>query len=831
MIILWLILRPEPTNGVEYTTHQSPNPPREEILHERLSHDINNENPYEGVEQVVPGHQIYPVVFEPYRHIKLSRSTYKVTTFIEFAPYLDSFNKFHDFLRRLVMDIRDPDKMMSMELILGRGIENKEWKKKVDKLWGCRRDVSATCGVDGECYRFYKVMCRYKQQYRAMQATATHMEKIFDQIRNEFLAAIDHLNSGDYSGQDRDKRQVSAEQHLRYMYSQVTNELYEHLEKLLEKIKEKHPEIHKKLTRHKRFGIMTWILGWGVFSNYKQIRTIKKNIDILYNQNQLQDRQIHDVANYLNLTATRVQLHDKMLYEIQIRLNRMDYELMNMQNMVQLNFYTTNIMFEMNTRVQKVQNGLVQLQNNVEQIYKYLRVMSSQEVDPIMIPPTPLREILAQVMEEMKQNPRLELPYDPQKDIYKYYPMMKITPVIVGDVLTILLTIPLVDKSLKVNLYKVHNLPAVLPKFGVASEYNIENKYLAIAKHGLYAALPDEREIQICKASQGGLCMMNQALHPVETVEWCVYALFIQDEKRIGKHCTMDFTPRKSSLAQSLDGYMWAISSMVGEKMQIRCLQEEHIVTIKPPLQIVHIGDGCEGYSPSIKIPAKNELTSQNDIQPRITFFLGFNEKYEKIQENGTWSYFDIDEKTLKELDDMVPKLTALPPMNMENLNKELGKLVSYPAQMPMWVLIIWLGIGTALIVAQFIFFAWYMYRNRAMFKVMGPLTKVLSGQPVGFEAEPLKRALTTFLGRPQGITGEISYLLEKGYIPRASSTRTVDKAFGEEAGPERGSGAGLNTLDVSRSVKKVLPTTKDRVRYAKYLDKQGKGVEEVQIL
>ena len=74
MIILWLIIRPEPTNGMQYTTHQTPKTPREEVLHKRLSHDINNENPYEGVEQVLPGHQIYPVVFEPYRHIKLSRS-------------------------------------------------------------------------------------------------------------------------------------------------------------------------------------------------------------------------------------------------------------------------------------------------------------------------------------------------------------------------------------------------------------------------------------------------------------------------------------------------------------------------------------------------------------------------------------------------------------------------------------------------------------------------------------------------------------------------------------------------------------------------------------
>ena len=36
----------------------------------------------------------------------------------------------------------------------------------------------------------------------------------------------------------------------------------------------------------------------------------------------------------------------------------------------------------------------------------------------------------------------------------------------------------------------------------------------------------------------------------------------------------MNFKPREGNLAQSLGGYLWAVSSLVGEKMQIRCLQE-----------------------------------------------------------------------------------------------------------------------------------------------------------------------------------------------------------------------------------------------------------------
>ena len=298
------------------------------------------------------------------------------------------------------------------------------------------------------------------------------------------------------------------------------------------------------------------------------------------------------------------------------------------------------MLFDANIVSNRLITRLIVLRNNVEQIYKYLRVIASQEVDPIMIPPPPLRELLAEAEREMAYNSRLELPYNIDTDIYKYYTVMKITPVVVGDVMAMLLTIPFIDKSLKMNVYKVHNLPALDPELKVASEYKLEGEYLAIDEHGLYVALPDAREIQICLTSQGGLCVMNQALHPIETINWCIYALFIQDQERIKKDCTMSFKPREGNLTQSLGGYLWAVSSMVGEKMQIRCLRETHIEQIKPPLQVIHVGNGCEGYSPSINIPAKSELTSQNDIVKRTNYFLKFNMQYKGITKIGPWACF-----------------------------------------------------------------------------------------------------------------------------------------------------------------------------------------------
>ena len=63
-----------------------------------------------------------------------------------------------------------------------------------------------------------------------------------------------------------------------------------------------------------------------------------------------------------------------------------------------------------------------------------------------------------------------------------------------------------------------------------------------------------------------------------------------------------------TNLAYSLDGYLWAISALATEKLKVRCVMETHVITIKPPSQIVNIGNGCEAYSASIYILAKSEL-------------------------------------------------------------------------------------------------------------------------------------------------------------------------------------------------------------------------------
>ena len=61
------------------------------------------------IELLKAGEMIEPIVFEPKRKIRLSRSTYKVNSYIDFRPYQDSFKQFETYLHRFSRDLQDPD--------------------------------------------------------------------------------------------------------------------------------------------------------------------------------------------------------------------------------------------------------------------------------------------------------------------------------------------------------------------------------------------------------------------------------------------------------------------------------------------------------------------------------------------------------------------------------------------------------------------------------------------------------------------------------------------------------------------------------------------------
>ena len=429
-----------------------------------------------------------------------------------------------------------------------------------------------------------------------------------------------------------------------------------------------------KKRRNKKFGLAGWIMGWGI-GYFSSLRAIKDNIRTLQLQNKLQQDQILELSHYLNITYAHVSTNRYAITNLPVQLAQLNKTLIATMQDVKFIRYTVAIITDIRIMLAKLTLGVMGLQQNVNAIYEYLRVLSSKQVNPLLIPPNALRGVLAHIKDDMKRNPRLQLPEDPYVNIWNYYPIMKITPIVMDDFLLIILTIPLTDQSLEMNLYKVYNLPALHPELKVEFIYELEGEYLAITKNKLYAALPTAREIRICKGTGGYLCLMNQALYPIDKLEWCVYALFTNSEKKKREYCSINTHKRDANKAQSLEGYLWAITAFEPGKMQIRCLTDTHVIDIKPPLTIIYVGNGCEAYSNNLFIPAKSELTSTDSSLVRHNYFQKFNEQYQNITRYSLIEDLGIVQLTPKEIGKIPDRLTALPKLQFKELKRRLVEI------------------------------------------------------------------------------------------------------------------------------------------------------------
>ena len=610
-------------------------------------HIINNANPYQGV-TMTEGHGKYPVIFEPLQNVQTSRSTYKVTSFIDFAPYLEYFQHFERYLEAFKSSINN--------------FENDPVLQEFQE-----QTMRAKCNIKGEACRHYPAcysqsllyklrsieiqaiahrrerehcMARHMQaclvlrQFEYILNITDYVNENYLRVKAKFLRAIDYvedINVGKptpMSSSSRHKRDSGTPFDTR-----MTLEETKYLAKLLTELAAWDPT-QNVMHREKRFVPLFASLGAAIGSivNAGQIKKIKKNIAILQEATLLQDQQIRELARYADLTAAHIRSHDTQIYRLQYKLLVVEDGIKEMIDVSNFQVYTHHHVSIAQTILSRLQTGTVSIENNIDKIFEYLRIKSSHKATSVVIPPVALRKLLVKIENRMHTNPRLKLPYDPRAGgIWKYYSVIKITPIVMDKMLVILMTIPVLDKSLELNIYQVHNLPAIPPGQEVAALYQLESRYFAIGKHGMYVTLPTEQSVRICLQTELAICILEQALYPVKHITWCVYALFIDDEEHIKRDCKYTVTK---------GGYLWAVSSIKQEQLQVRCLEETHVIEIEPPLQIVYLGNGCEGYSPSMFLPAKNEMTTHAQIESRKEYFLQFNYVYTSDRYTGLWWQF-----------------------------------------------------------------------------------------------------------------------------------------------------------------------------------------------
>ena len=227
---------------------------------------------------------IHSVIFEPLPKIKLTRSSYQVTTFLDFQPFLRGFNRVKEYMDQFIKDMNDPNYIYGVPM----RISIIELAKTNDTELGKLLDSSGCKVHPHQCMTMLKI-AKFHEEVQ-------YLAGIFNKIHHKFLAAIDHLDFHSSAGDNtnRSRRSATFQEEGKYnSYNRtMTEDEIQFTEELLYELKRINPVAHDKLKHFKRVDLLTWFLGWGVFSNSHNIKKIKENLFILQQQNKIQTFQI-----------------------------------------------------------------------------------------------------------------------------------------------------------------------------------------------------------------------------------------------------------------------------------------------------------------------------------------------------------------------------------------------------------------------------------------------------------------------------------------------------------------------------------------------------------
>ena len=234
---------------------------------------------------------------------------------MDFQPFLPGFQSVDNYIKDLITDINNPTYFQKLIAPF--------CDSQVTPL--STHDTIRTFLSSPPC-QSHPHACQAKMKFEQFHIEINCVCRVFCAIYKKFLTAIDHIDyhpSQKITANTTRIKRSSMYIHDGQYHSQMREltpsgeSFLDAFQKALYKI---NPSLHNNLSCMKRTGIFTWFLGLGVFTNARNISQIKDNLHILQKQNQLQGKQIKQLAKYLNLTMHQVNRNSEMLYEIDTKV-------------------------------------------------------------------------------------------------------------------------------------------------------------------------------------------------------------------------------------------------------------------------------------------------------------------------------------------------------------------------------------------------------------------------------------------------------------------------------------------------------------------------------
>ena len=291
------------------------------------------------------------------------------------------------YIHRFSRDLQDPDYIGALVNMHRIKEESYEYIRKRSKAYF----GPATC-------RDATYDCRVKKQYMQIVYETNKLRELFNRIHEKFLKAIDHMEFHPTLGKEKKGTSYKLHKHsaenrdasMAHQMKYLSPDDIEMLRQGNEIIQKRYLNVNNTKALNKEIWFGNLDFGWGIYRNAHNIMSIKKNIQNLYDQNILQEKQIIELTHYLNVTYGHVCTNRLVINELNIKVATLNKTMMAVIGETKFIKFTVAILTDMRMTLAQLSLGVMSLQENVNAIYEYMRVLSTRRVNPLIIPPDSL---------------------------------------------------------------------------------------------------------------------------------------------------------------------------------------------------------------------------------------------------------------------------------------------------------------------------------------------------------------------------------------------------------------------------------------------------------
>ena len=188
---------------------------------------------------------------------------------------------------------------------------------------------------------------------------------------------------------------------------------------------------------------------FGGNDNSEAIKMLKQNVETLMVNDELQESRLKDILKSQQLNSADIKINRDLLHQMTKELAQVNVTLTEMTFNTEILFTLANFQVsisQLRHRVNIIRDALFGLQMNLDILYHHFSAMVDNKLTPEMISPVHLLTILKEVKEDIRDHPRLSLPEElTDLSIYKYYKMIKFEVTMEQEMMLGIMKIPLVE--------------------------------------------------------------------------------------------------------------------------------------------------------------------------------------------------------------------------------------------------------------------------------------------------------------------------------------------------------------------------------------------------